>query len=228
VHSYHGTHGPIWDGRFLSSVARDQETAMSWFKYILSHGVKEGCIARPEQLPGLNAATALMEGTDLHGLWLDQAAWARARRADPKAPMAPHLKPTRLRLTPIGDPARARETNLEVLRAIALEHAGLNPPGPEVMLKLKHTYIPAQVKRTRIPRFYAIGPDAKALLAEAHEAFAAGAEAVQAAIDTVTRCGGAGVTLPPGFQWPASLARPWPAPSAAGPTRPRRPDRASA
>ena len=190
---------------------------MSWFKYILSHGVKEGYIARPEQLPGLNCATALIEGTDLPGLWLDQTAWNRARRANPQAPVKPHLKPTRLRLTPIGDPARARQTHLDVLRTIALEHAGLNPPGPEVMLLKKHTFIPARVKRTRIPRFHAAGPEAKRLLAEAHEAYVSGAEAVHAAIDTVTRQGGAGVTLPPGFQWPTGLARRMDGPIRAGP-----------
>jgi REP element-mobilizing transposase RayT len=76
-----GWEGPVFPTRYRAHVVTDEEPAqVEWLTYVLSHGCKEGLVARPEDWPGVHSATALVEGQALQGSWIDRSAWCDARR----------------------------------------------------------------------------------------------------------------------------------------------------
>ena len=48
-------------------------------KYLLAHGVKEGLVARVEDWPGVQSASALLSGKPLEGYWFDRTKEYAAR-----------------------------------------------------------------------------------------------------------------------------------------------------
>ena len=86
-----GWHGPMWSEYVSTALptAGSQETCL---KYILSHGVKEGLVAKPQHWPGVHCATQLLSGSTLKGEWLDSTAWTRTRDAEKRKK---HPKPVR-------------------------------------------------------------------------------------------------------------------------------------
>lgn len=63
-----------WNGHFWASRASvipvlDDESAEGRLRYIVSHGVKEGLVARPEDWPGASSTPALL-GESLRGQWV--------------------------------------------------------------------------------------------------------------------------------------------------------------
>ncbi len=76
-----GWHGTMWheyNARGLPT-AESQEHCL---KYILSQGVKEGLVKRPEEWPGVHCAHALVTGAPLKGRWLNATAYSRATDAE--------------------------------------------------------------------------------------------------------------------------------------------------
>lgn len=77
--------GKFWHERYSSIVVSDEEAAqVGRLKYLLSQGVKEGIVARPEHWPGVNSIAALTTGRPLVGVWIDRTAAYRDRQRDPK------------------------------------------------------------------------------------------------------------------------------------------------
>jgi hypothetical protein len=83
--------GTMWS-EYVSTALPTAESQVCCLKYILSHGVKEGLIARPELWPGVHCARALMTGSTIKGEWLDATSWARQRDAQKRRK---HPKPVR-------------------------------------------------------------------------------------------------------------------------------------
>ena len=77
---------PDWDDKFWGSrfvpilVTDEPEAQLARFRYLLSHGVKEGLVERPEQWVGVNCVKAWLEGEPLRGYWFDKTREARARK----------------------------------------------------------------------------------------------------------------------------------------------------
>ncbi len=79
----HGWKEKFWSKRYSAIVVSDEEEAqVDRLKYLLSQGVKEGLVERPEEWPGLHLAHALERGYDTvtGGIWHDLSAQYRAEK----------------------------------------------------------------------------------------------------------------------------------------------------
>ena len=71
----------IWSRRYQAILVSQEEAAqIERLRYLLSHGVKEGLVARPRDWPGIHCIHALVEGKPLRGLWFDRTQEYAARR----------------------------------------------------------------------------------------------------------------------------------------------------
>jgi len=73
-----GWSGPMW-GKYRATAIVTPDAQVRCLRYILSHGVKEGIVARPQQWPGFHCAAALASNTGSTGEWLDATAYGKAR-----------------------------------------------------------------------------------------------------------------------------------------------------
>ena len=72
-------------GRYQAiPVSQEEGAQLERFRYILSHGVKEGLVASPKDWPGVHCAKALVEGEPLRGTWFDRTQEYAARRRGEK------------------------------------------------------------------------------------------------------------------------------------------------
>lgn len=63
----------FWGRRYQGIIVSNEEQEQyARLRYILSHGCKEGIVAKPQEWPGVNSAQALLDGTPLKGLWFDR------------------------------------------------------------------------------------------------------------------------------------------------------------
>ncbi len=69
--------GPMWH-EFIATALPTPESQLNCFRYILSQGVKEGLVARPEEWPGVHCARPLATATPLEGVWFNATAYGRA------------------------------------------------------------------------------------------------------------------------------------------------------
>lgn len=72
----------LWSGRYAAAaliVPEDQERC---FEYILSHGVKEGLVEKPEQWPGVHCARDVFFGEASRGAWLNATTYGEAKRGE--------------------------------------------------------------------------------------------------------------------------------------------------
>jgi REP element-mobilizing transposase RayT len=73
--------GKFWHKPFDPILVTDEPKAQrARFRYLLSHGVKEGLVERPEQWIGVNGVKAWLEGEPLTGHWFDKTQESRAKR----------------------------------------------------------------------------------------------------------------------------------------------------
>ena len=70
--------GAMWHG-YIATALPTPESQVTCLKYILSQGVKEKLVAKPQLWPGVHAAKQLLSGASLVGEWFDATAYAVAR-----------------------------------------------------------------------------------------------------------------------------------------------------
>jgi REP element-mobilizing transposase RayT len=98
----HGWQGSVFPTRYKAQLVSDEEAAqVQWLTYLLSHGCKEGLVARPSEWPGVQSAVALMAGEALRGSWIDRSAWCEARRRREPPSIEAFRHSCELRLTPL-------------------------------------------------------------------------------------------------------------------------------
>ena len=61
--------GTMWHGPYLATALPTHESQIKCLRYVLSNGVKEGLVDRPEQWPGIHSAKQLLSGKKLKGVW---------------------------------------------------------------------------------------------------------------------------------------------------------------
>lgn len=76
----HAWREKFWAHRYEGIlVSEEEEAQVARLKYLLSHGVKEGLVARPTDWPGVHCACSLVSGEPLEGVWIDRTALHAAR-----------------------------------------------------------------------------------------------------------------------------------------------------
>lgn len=85
--------GALWD-KYLSAALPSPASQMACFKYVLSQGVKEGLVARPEEWPGVHVAKQFVGDSPLTGTWFDGTAFAVAK-AHERQKLVPNLSRVR-------------------------------------------------------------------------------------------------------------------------------------
>jgi REP element-mobilizing transposase RayT len=71
----------VWSRRYRAIPVVDDQAAHARIRYLMSHGAKEGLVARAGDWPGPNCIAALTHGDVLRGTWHDRTAEYRARAA---------------------------------------------------------------------------------------------------------------------------------------------------
>jgi REP element-mobilizing transposase RayT len=71
--------GTFWHQRFVATALPTEESQVKCLKYILSQGVKEDLVERPEHWPGLHCAKYLTTGLRIKAEWLDATSYHRAK-----------------------------------------------------------------------------------------------------------------------------------------------------
>ncbi len=72
--------GTMWH-EYLATALPTEQSQEKCFEYILSQGVKENLVERPQDWPGVNTARAVMGSGQLEGKWFDATGYTRARDA---------------------------------------------------------------------------------------------------------------------------------------------------
>ena len=73
--------GTYWDGEFSCSALPTEESQEACLRYILSQGVKEDLVERPEHWRGLHCAKQLVSGQPDKGEWFLGTEYGKAKRA---------------------------------------------------------------------------------------------------------------------------------------------------
>jgi REP element-mobilizing transposase RayT len=73
-----GWNNGLWAGTYQTTALPTFDSQRNCLRYVLSQGVKEGAVDRPERWPGVHVAHQFYEGKALKGRWLDGASYAKA------------------------------------------------------------------------------------------------------------------------------------------------------
>ena len=173
----------FWGRRYQAIVITQEEAAqVDRLRYLLSHGCKEGLVARPEQWPGAQCVKALTEGQPLRGLWFNRTKEHAARS---RGEAFHHLKYTsheEVELDPLPCWQHLSETDYrrsvgELVSAIEAETASRHaqqrsrPLGVNAILSRKPHHRPQKLKRARAPLFHADTKETRNELVEAYRLF---------------------------------------------------------
>ena len=71
--------GTFWHQRYAATALPTEESQIKCLKYILSQGVKEDLVERPEHWPGLHCAKYLMTGCQIKAQWFHATGYHRAK-----------------------------------------------------------------------------------------------------------------------------------------------------
>lgn len=100
VSRVHSWSGPFWGRRHRPIPIVDDEAAIARLRYVLSQGVKEGLVRRPEEWPGATSIPWLLGGM-LSGTWIYRDVQRRARRSPRDVAPASYTEHYELELSPL-------------------------------------------------------------------------------------------------------------------------------
>lgn len=173
----------FWGRRYQAIVISAEERAqVNRLHYVLSHGCKEGFVARPREWPGAHCVRALVEGEALAGLWIDRTREYAARvRGELFGDLTYAVRETiRLESLPCWHDLskkqyqdRIRELIGQIEAETASRHSrkGTRPLGLEAILARHPHYRPDKIKKAWAPAFHATTKAARRELVEAYAWF---------------------------------------------------------
>lgn len=184
--------GPMFERRMRQILVLTEDDVHDRFRYILSHGVKEGLVERPSQWPGVHCAKPLCEGRTDRGIWVDRTELWRIRKSAADKKKKPTRRATEatvstsyaVNLTRIPGwdhiPDQDYEENVSALcREIAeetaerLEELGKKALGVIRVLQFPKHYKPDQVKRTPAPKVHCANFELRQWFLDAYALFKA-------------------------------------------------------
>ena len=179
----YGWREKFWGRRYQAIVITQEEAAqVDRLRYVLSHGCKEGLVARPEDWPGAHCVNALTSGRPLRGLWFDRT---REYAARSRGENFHHLKYTsheEVDLEPLPcwrhlSDRDSRRRVVELVSAIEAEtasrHARLRstPMGLKAILSQRPHHRPQRLKKAQAPICHSFTRGARSRLIEAYSRF---------------------------------------------------------
>ena len=98
----HAWRDKFWSGRYQAiGVSEEAEAQVARLKYLLSHGAKEGLVARPQDWPGVHCANALVTGEPLEGQWINRTGQGIPRQKGKRPESTAYAEPESLRFAPL-------------------------------------------------------------------------------------------------------------------------------
>ncbi len=175
----------VWGRRYQAIVISDEEEMQAArLRYVLSHGVKEGLVARVEEWPGVHCAVPLMTGAAVLGTWFDRTREYNARLRGKELEKGESASTEVVRLSPLPCwshlaeeeyRSRIREMVREIDEAAAAVQAdSLIPPlGPDGVRSQNPETRPRRIKKSPAPLFHALRKTVRQALWEAYGHFVA-------------------------------------------------------
>jgi len=173
----------FWGRRYQAIVISQEEAAqVHRLHYLLSHGCKEGLVARPRDWPGAQCAAALVDGSVLEGLWWNRTREYTARVRGERFDRLEYATPERIRLSSLPCwrhlstqeyRRRVGEVILQIEAETAARHArkGTRPLGVKAVQAQHPHDRPNELKKGWAPAFHAATKVARRELVEAYRWF---------------------------------------------------------
>lgn len=173
----------FWGRRYQAIVISAEESAQTdRLRYVLSHGCKEGLVARPQEWPGAHSVEALMEGKPLQGYWFDRTREYEARARQEEFERFEYATKETIRLEPLPCWRHLSEEGYkdqvgELIHEIELETAnrhagdGTRPLGVRTILAQHSHDRPRILKKGSAPLFHAVSKAVRREMVEAYRWF---------------------------------------------------------
>jgi hypothetical protein len=172
----------LWSRRYRSIIIADDQAALARLRYLLSHGAKEGLVAKPAEWPGPNCVAALTNNELLRGTWFNRSAeYAARQRGKSVAPLQFATTfdvkltplPCLLRLTDDERQAECRRMVKEIQVAAEAENKakGRTPMGVAAILAQDPHARPATTDRSPAPLVHASDEETKLKFRVEYRAF---------------------------------------------------------
>ena len=173
----------FWGRRYQAIVVSEEEAAqVDRLIYILSHGCKEGLVARPQEWPGAHSVKALVEGCELEGWWLDRTREHAARAGRERFDRRKFATRETIRVEPLPCwrhlpvqkyRGRVLELVAQIVAVTSDRHArkGTQPIGAEAVVAQNPHDKSSRLKKSSAPAFHAIKRAVRRDLVEAYSMF---------------------------------------------------------
>jgi hypothetical protein len=150
----------------------------------LSHGCKENLVERPQDWPGVHCVNALLTGQALEGTWFDRTQEFAARNRGEQFGARQYATREILMLDPLPcwrhlSPEQYRSQIAALVETIEAEArmrrkaTGLEPLGPDAILRQSPFARPRKSKRSYAPRVHALSESIRKAMYEAYSWFVA-------------------------------------------------------
>lgn len=175
----------VWARRFDPILVSDEpEVQRARFRYLLSHGVKEGLADHPARWIGASSVDAWLHGSPIVGYWFDRTRETRARRRGKVFDRLAFATRETVRLSPLPcwraegvDEAEIRREIVEMvdylveLGRLERKLAGKGAASPRSLLGLPADHRPESPARSPRPPVHCRSKTARRRLRDARSAF---------------------------------------------------------
>jgi hypothetical protein len=173
----------VWGRRYQAIPVSEEEAAqVDRFRYILSHGVKEGLVARARDWPGVHCVRELLAGEPIQGLWFDRTAEYAARNRGEEFDRLKYATEQTFELTPLPCWSHlSAEAYRERVAAIVFEiesqamaelaRSGREPLGVAAILRQHPHTRPSRTKKSPAPLYHAATKAMRKAFWQAYAAF---------------------------------------------------------
>ncbi len=181
----HRWRGPLFERRYQAiPVSNEEEAQCGRLRYLLSHGCKEGLVARVREWPGAHCADGLLTGKPCDGVWFDRRqqwlAWLRGEDHAQNAFATPHT----LTLAPLPCwrhlPAEVRQQRVAEMVSTIEEQAaarhraeGGKPLGIAAILRQDPHHHPLKLDRSPAVLFHTASKQMRAEMRASYVSFVA-------------------------------------------------------
>lgn len=167
----------FWSRRYQAIVVSNEDAAqIARLRYILAHGVKEGLVPSVVDWQGLHAATPLLSGAPVVGVWVNRTKLFRARSHGKTLARDEFEATESFDLAPLPcwshlSPSVYRERIAELVAEIETSHSASPCPSGPVRLPVVRHDRSRNMKRSPAPHFHCASKESYAALLNAYRWF---------------------------------------------------------